>query len=233
MAHAGFETGGELRGTNCCTKHHTKDRCRRHLLGAGVAVCNNSQNLDSIFSMPTQIRSARAEDAASVAQIYQPLVLDSVISFELEVPSVEEMRRRIVATTARLPWLVCVDSQAVVEGYVYASRHRERAAYQWSVDVTAYVRAGCRGRGIGKTLYLRLFEELRALGYCQAFAGITLPNAASVALHESLGFKPIGVYRNVGYKLGAWHDVGWWQATLQLPDPPPVLQSFDGRESSS
>jgi L-amino acid N-acyltransferase YncA len=183
--------------------------------------------------MPTEIRSARAEDAASVAQIYQPLVQDSVISFELEVPSVEEMRRRIVATTARLPWLVCVDSHAVVEGYVYASRHRERAAYQWSVDVTAYVRAGCRGRGIGKTLYLRLFEELRALGYCQAFAGITLPNAASVALHESLGFKPIGVYRNVGYKLGAWHDVGWWQATLQLPDPPPVLRSFDGRKSSS
>ena len=181
--------------------------------------------------MPSEIRSALVEDAASVAEIYLPIVKHSVISFELEVPSVEDMRRRIVDTQTRLPWLVCVDQDAVVEGYAYASRHRDRAAYQWSVDTTAYVRADRRGRGIGKKLYLQLFAELRALGYCQAFAGIALPNEASVALHESVGFTPIGVYRKVGYKLGAWHDVGWWQATLQLPDQPAPLQAFAARKT--
>jgi phosphinothricin acetyltransferase len=195
------------------------------LLGEGGPICNNQQTLSFVSSMPSQIRSALPEDAASVAEIYQPIVRDTVISFELEVPSVEDMRRRMVDTQKRLPWLVSVDHQGVVEGYVYASCHRERAAYQWSVDTTAYVRSDRRGRGIGKTLYLHLFDELRALGYCQAFAGIALPNEASIALHQSIGFTPIGVYRKVGFKLGAWHDVSWWQATLQLPDEPKPLLS--------
>lgn len=107
---------------------------------------------------------------------------------------------------------------------MYASKHRERAAYQWSVDVTAYVHAAHRGRGVAGALYGRLFEVLTAAGYCQAFAGIALPNAASVALHESIGFTPIGVYRNVGFKNGAWRDVGWWQKELQLPPDPTTLQ---------
>ena len=129
--------------------------------------------------------------------------------------------------------MVSEDDEGRVDGYVYASRHRERAAYQWSVDVTAYVRDDRRGQGIGKRLYARLFEELARLGYFQAFAGIALPNAASVALHESVGFEPVGVYRKVGYKLGAWHDVGWWQRALQ-PAPasastaPNVLRPFAG-----
>jgi L-amino acid N-acyltransferase YncA len=166
------------------------------------------------------IRTARPDDAASIHAIYAPIVRDTTISFELEPPSVDEMRRRISPASAGLPWLVAVDDADAVMGYVYAGRHRERAAYRWSVDVTAYVRADCRGQGVGKALYERLFELLVAAGYCQAFAGIALPNPASVALHESIGFQSIGVYRNVGFKHGAWRDVGWWQKELQLPALP-------------
>ena len=166
------------------------------------------------------IRTARLDDAAAIHAIYAPLVATTVISFELDVPSVATMRQRIATTLERFSWLVSEDDTGAVDGYVYASRHRERAAYQWSVDVTAYVRADARGRGVGRRLYLRLFDELVALGYYQAFAGIALPNAASVALHEAVGFAPLGTYRDVGFKLGAWHDVGWWQRTLQPPGVP-------------
>jgi L-amino acid N-acyltransferase YncA len=167
------------------------------------------------------IRAATAADAEAVAAIYAPVVRDTAISFELEPPSADEMRRRIAATAQLLPWLVSVDPRGAVDGYVYASRHRERPAYQWAVDVTAYVRADSRRCGVGRRLYVRLFEQLVGLGYFQAFAGIALPNAASVALHESLGFEALGVYRQVGFKHGAWHDVGWWQKTLQpLPARP-------------
>jgi phosphinothricin acetyltransferase len=167
-----------------------------------------------------KLRIASADDAASIAAIYAPIVRHTTISFELEPPTVEEMRGRITATLQRLPWLVSLDDAGQVDGYVYASKHRERPAYQWSVDTTAYVREDSRGHGVGKRLYGALFDELRRLGYFQAFAGIALPNEASVALHESVGFQPIGVYRNVGYKLGAWRDVGWWQKSLQPPSAP-------------
>ena len=166
-----------------------------------------------------QIRAARPDDAEAIQAIYAPVVRDTTISFELEPPTVEEMRQRVVSTI-HLPWLVGVDDAGAVIGYVYAGKHRERAAYQWSVDVTAYVHSDHRGRGVGKALYARLFEQLIEAGYCQAFAGIALPNAGSVALHESVGFSPIGVYRNVGFKHGAWRDVGWWQKELQLPKAP-------------
>lgn len=160
---------------------------------------------------------ATQDDAEAIAAIYAPIVASTTISFELEPPSANEMRSRIAATLQRLPWLVSLDADGRVDGYVYASRHRERAAYQWAVDTTAYVREDSRGKGVGRELYARLFDELVRLGYFQAFAGIALPNAASVGLHEAMGFEPLGIYRDVGFKLGAWRDVGWWQKTLCEP----------------
>ncbi len=179
-----------------------------------------------------QLRVATPEDAPAITAIYAPIVASTAISFELEPPSVDEMRGRILATLARLPWLVSEDDSGAVNGYAYAGTHRERPAYQWSVDVTAYVREDARGNGVGKRLYGVLCEELARLGYFQAFAGIALPNRASVALHEALGFHPLGVYRSVGFKLGAWHDVGWWQKTLREPADPASLKAFEGGRST-
>ncbi|MDN3922165.1 arsinothricin resistance N-acetyltransferase ArsN1 family B [Roseateles violae] len=166
------------------------------------------------------IRVATPEDSQAIAEIYEPIVRDTPISFELDVPSAAQMRERITVTLQTLPWLVSEDEHGAVNGYAYASRHRERPAYQWVVDTTAYVRADARGQGIGKGLYGELKAVLVDLGYFQAFAGIALPNAASVALHESVGFTPIGVYRDVGFKLGHWRDVGWWQCALRSAGTP-------------
>jgi phosphinothricin acetyltransferase len=178
------------------------------------------------------IRVASPGDAGAIAAIYAPIVIATSISFELTPPTVDTMRERIVNTLHQLPWLVSVDAQGEVEGYVYAGKHRERPAYQWSVDVTAYVREDVRGQGVGKRLYQSLFAELVALGYFQAFAGIALPNDASVGLHESLGFQPIGIYRKVGFKLGAWRDVGWWQKELRSPTEPSSPTAFGSRSAA-
>ena len=166
------------------------------------------------------IRLATPEDAPAIAAIYAPIVLGTAISFELDAPSADEMRGRIVTTLAAFPWLVAEDDRGV-SGYAYAGKHRERAAYRWSVDTTAYVRPDCHRRGIAKALYARLLSVLADRGFYQAFAGIALPNDASVALHESVGFRPIGVYRRVGFKLDAWRDVGWWQRALRDDDDAP------------
>lgn len=174
-----------------------------------------------------RIRVATPNDAAEIAAIYGPVVRRTTISFELEPPTVDEMRNRIGKTLQRWPWLVSLDQEGVVNGYVYAGALRDRPAYQWSVEVSAYVREDARRSGVGRRLYGVLFEELRRLGYCQAFAGIALPNAGSIGLHESLGFTPIGVYRSVGYKFGQWRDVGWWQMALQQlerPEAPGVFK---------
>jgi phosphinothricin acetyltransferase len=159
------------------------------------------------------LRIARVEDAQGIAAIYAPIVRDTPISFEVEAPSADEMRRRIHTTLATHPWLVCAEG-AHVRGYAYATRHRDRAAYRWSVDVAVYVHEAARARGVGAALYAALVPILVRQGFRRAYAGITLPNLASVALHESAGFGPIAVYPGVGWKLGAWHDVGWWGRTL-------------------
>jgi L-amino acid N-acyltransferase YncA len=175
-------------------------------------------------------RPATISDAQAIAGIYAPIVSETSISFELEPPSADEMGRRIRDTISTYPWLVSVDETGAVDGYAYATRHRDRAAYRWSVDTSAYVREDSRGLGVGKRLYVDLIRELVRLGYCEAFAGIALPNAGSVALHGSLGFQPIAVYRRVGFKHDAWHDVSWWQKSLQTidrPSPPITFSAHD------
>ncbi len=170
------------------------------------------------------IRIADPADAREVADIYGPIVASTAISFETEVPSERETRDRIAAALALAPWLVCCEGEHVL-GYAYASRHRERAAYRWCVDVSVYVRDVARRAGVGRAVYGSLFALLRLQGFHAAHAGIVLPNDASVRLHESLGFRPVGVYPRVGYKLGRWHDVGWWQLELRdrVAEPAPTL----------
>ena len=168
--------------------------------------------------MTTDIRLATEADAAQMIAIYAPSVEDSPISFEVTLPSVAAFRSRVTATLASLPWLVC-EAGGAVAGYAYAARHHRREAYQWSVESSIYVHAGQRGRGVARGLYTSLFACLRAQGYYNVYAGITLPNAPSVALHEALGFVAAGVYPSVGYKMGAWRDVGWWHLTLREHEP--------------
>lgn len=159
------------------------------------------------------IRLATESDAPAVADIYRPLVASTAITFETEPPGADEMRRRIAETLPLYPWLIC-DAGGRVAGYAYATTHRVRAAYRWSVDTSIYVDPKDRRSGIGRGLYRSLFAILEAQGYVNAYAGIALPNPGSVALHEAMGFQSVGVFRKVGYKLGAWHDVGWWELAL-------------------
>ncbi|MFL5576838.1 MAG: arsinothricin resistance N-acetyltransferase ArsN1 family B [Gemmatimonadaceae bacterium] len=168
------------------------------------------------------IRLATTADGPSLAAIYAPAVTERATSFELDAPDGAEMARRVAALVARTPWLVCERDGAVV-GYAYASPHRDRPAYQWSVEVSAYVHAGAHRSGVGRALYESLFALLVLQGFRNAYAGVTLPNPASVGLHTSVGFTQVGVYRGVGYKAGAWHDVAWFERPLaeRVTDPPP------------
>lgn len=188
-------------------------------------------NGSRVIRMAARIRFIQPADAAGIQAIYAPYCESSSVSFEVVAPSVEQMEQRISRITVDFPWLVGeIDGQIV--GYVYASRHRERAAYQWAVDVAVYVAANHQRRGVGRALYNALFALLREQGYFKAHAGITLPNPASVGLHESLGFRPAAVFRGVGYKRGQWLDVGWWQLELQPercnpPEPRPISAICD------
>jgi phosphinothricin acetyltransferase len=164
------------------------------------------------------IRDASANrDAGRCAAIYAPYVTDSVISLEEAAPTAAEIAARIEWTSSTHPWLVAEDAGEVI-GYAYGSQHRERTCYRWAADVTVYVDPRHHRRGAGRTLYEALFDLLARQGFRIACAGVTLPNDASVRLHEALGFEPVGVYRRIGFKFGAWWDVGWWQRPLG-PDP--------------
>src|SRR5258708_38800595 len=149
---------------------------------------------------------AGAGDAAQVAAIYAPHVTGASTSFEYAPPDADEMAARISPTLAPMPYLV-LEPGGEVLGFAYASKHRERAAYQWSVDVSVYVRPDAHRRGVGRALYESLFALLRLQGFYAAHAGITLPNPASVGLHEALRFRPAGVSPSAGFKPGAWHDM--------------------------
>ena len=170
------------------------------------------------------IRDATPErDAAACAAIYAPYVSDSVISFEERPPTAHEFAGRIERPAQTHPWLVAQDGDEIL-GYAYASLHRERASYRWATDVAVYVGRAHHRRGVGRTLYETLFPLLVAQGLRIACAGVTLPNQASVGLHEALGFQPVGVYRRIGFKRGAWHDVGWWQLELVADDGEPPTE---------
>jgi L-amino acid N-acyltransferase YncA len=159
--------------------------------------------------LTVRIREASVADAAAIHRIYAPIVSETVISFEEVPPTVENMENRIASTLPNYP---VMDDQ--VCGYAYAGQHATRTAYRFSVNTTVYVAPEARRTGVGRGLYSILLPELARRGFHAAFAGITLPNPASVALHESVGFEPLGVYCEVGFKFGHWHDVGWWQRRL-------------------
>lgn len=160
------------------------------------------------------IRQASEGDAPVLLAIYRPYVEDTAISFETVAPTVEEFAARVKKALSGWQWLVA-ESGGNCAGYAYGSLHRERAAYRWSVEVSAYVASAYKRRGIGRALYLRLLDDLAAKGFCNAYAGITLPNDASVGLHRSVGFEPVGVFKSVGWKFQKWHDVAWFQRALR------------------
>ena len=162
-----------------------------------------------------------SRDGAGVAAVYRPIVEATAISFEEVAPGPVEMAERMRAILARTPWLVAEEDGALV-GYAYAGPHKERAAYRWSVSISAYVAEGWRGRGLGRRLYAELLEVLRRQRFVNVYAGVTLPNPASVALHEAIGMRRIGVYERVGYKRGGWHDVAWFGMRLRDVDGAPA-----------
>jgi phosphinothricin acetyltransferase len=169
-----------------------------------------------------EYRVATLADAPAIAEIYAPYVRDTAITFEIDpAPDADEIASRMQRIGATYPWLVAAIDGEIV-GYAYACENRTRAAYRWSVDAAVYLRASRHRRGIGRGLYERLLALLRAQGFVNAFAGITLPNAPSVGLHEAFGFRLIGVHRQVGWKLGAWRDVGWWQLAFATPSGEPA-----------
>lgn len=165
-----------------------------------------------------RVRPASPTDAAAVAAVYAPYVTRSAASFEVEPPDAAEVAERMATG---LPWYVAENAGGVA-GFAYASPHRARAAYRWSIDVSVYVAETATGGGVGRALYDRLLPVLRELGYVRAHAGITVPNAASVGLHERCGFVHVGTYADVGFKLGRWYDVGWWLLALQAPPAGPA-----------
>lgn len=156
-------------------------------------------------------------DAAACAAIYAPYVSESVVSFEERPPTTAEMTARMLGAHA---WLLAED-EGVPVGYAYGSPHAERAAYRWTADAAVYIDANHHRSGIGRALYARLFEQLRASGLWMVCAGITQPNDASNGLHRAMGFVPVGIYRRVGWKAGAWHDVAWSQLDLRPGEPGP------------
>ena len=159
------------------------------------------------------IRLIQDSDADEVLAIYKYYVDHTAISFEYDAPTKEEYIERIKTNTERYPWLVCLYENKII-GFAYGSTHRYRTAYQWSPEATIYIDHQFQSKGLGKILYQTLFDLLKLQGYCNVFAGVALPNEKSVALHLSLGFEVIGIFKNVGFKHGQWHSTQWFQLNL-------------------
>lgn len=173
------------------------------------------------------IRAVVPEDAASIAAIYAPHVLVGTVSFETEAPDAGEMRARMAVSDGLYPWLVATirvegGTEGGVLAYAYASAFHKREAYRFACETTIYVADAAQRQGAGRLLYEALIDTLRAQGFTQAIGAIALPNDGSIKLHEAVGFRRAGVYREVGYKNGQWIDVGHWQCALNEPAVPPV-----------
>lgn len=181
-------------------------------------------------AMGITIRMATPDDAAAVLSIYAPYIENTSFTFETETPSVAAFAGRIEQYLQQYPWLVC-EYNGVVAGYAYASRHRERKAYQWCTESSVYIHDDFRKKGIASALYKALFEILRKQGFHNVYAVINLPNEPSVTLHEQLGFTWFATYENVGFKLGRWKNVGWWRLVInefiQEPPDPVALPALD------
>jgi len=159
------------------------------------------------------IRSAENRDTERILDIYTPYITDTPVSFETEVPSIEAFQKRIMDYKKKLPWLVC-EIENVMTGYAYATHHRQRKAYDYTKELSVYIHQHFRHRGIATGLYTALIEILKHQGVANVLAGITLPNTESVGFHERFGFKLVGIYHAVGFKLGLYHDVGWWEMPI-------------------
>lgn len=174
------------------------------------------------------IRLIDEADASVVLDIYKYYVENTSISFEYEVPTLEEYTQRIKTNTQKYPWLVCLSNNTII-GFAYGSTHRYRTAYQWSPESTIYVAPNCHAKGIGRTLYDTLFSLLKLQGYYNVFAGVALPNEKSIGFHRAMGFEEIGIFKNVGYKHGNWHHTHWFQLTLNehKSNPAPPIEMND------
>ena len=162
------------------------------------------------------IRPVQLADAATIRAIYQPYVTETAITFEVDVPTVQEFEKRITQTLAHFPYLVA-EEEGIVVGYAYASTYYARAAYDWTVELSIYISKEARGQGIGTVLYDVLEEELQARGYLRFLACIALPNEASISLHEKRGYVKVAQFPKIGYKFDQWHDIIWMQKTLDGP----------------
>ena len=160
-----------------------------------------------------EIRNAQVEDAANLVAIYAPYVEETAITFETQVPTVEDFETRIKKTMKKFPYLVAIEEGQIV-GQAYASTYYARAAYDWTVELSVYVQKEARGKGVGTLLYTALEEELTARGFKNFLACIALPNPASIALHEKRGYEQVAHFKKVGYKFGTWHDIVWLQKSL-------------------
>jgi L-amino acid N-acyltransferase YncA len=190
------------------------------LAGAGASSLSGRASVTRAKASEPAIRAAEEVDAAAIAAIYAPYVEKTAVSFEIDPPTAEIMAQRIAGSLETHPWLVA-DRGGEVVGYAYAGKHRERAAYRWTVDTTIYVDPAARQQGIGRALYRVLLDMLRWQGFRSAFAEIVLPNPGSVRLHENAGFKHVGVHKDIGFKLGRWHDIGYWRMGLTDTAAPP------------
>lgn len=177
------------------------------------------------------IRLATPADAQGILDIYSRYISDTSFTFETEIPSVEAFSERIASYIRNWPWLVCEAGDGIIAGYAYGARHRERTAYQWCVESSVYIHDDYQHRGLASALYSSLFSILKKQEYYNVYAVINLPNEKSVAFHEKMGFEYFATFKNVGYKLGKWKNVGWWQLVLNEytddPVPPTSFETLD------